>query len=90
MSNVGCASDKSLVKITTHDPYEIPIFSATSQIVILRLASTIALILSTFSSVMDVLRRPGLASSSQCLLILPESVCTTHKLMVTLKFAEHT
>jgi len=55
---------KILVKITLHEPYDIPSSSATSMIVILWLASTISLTFSIVSTLHEVLGCPDLASSS--------------------------
>lgn len=58
---------KTLETIASHDPDEIPISSATSLMVILLLLNTITSSLVKFSSVMELLGRPELASYSRTL-----------------------
>ena len=55
---------KTLEKISWHEPIDMPTSSATSLIAIRRSLITISFTFSTFSSVVDVLGRPGRSSSS--------------------------
>ena len=55
---------KTSERISWHEPTDMPISSATSLMVIRRFFNTISFTASTFSSVVDVLGRPGRGSSS--------------------------
>ena len=55
---------QNIRKISWHEPIGMPTSSATSLIVIRRSFITISFTLTTFSSVVDVLGRPGRSSSS--------------------------
>ena len=55
---------KTFEKIAWQDPIDMPTFSGTSLIVIQRSFITISFTFFTFSSVVDVLGRPGRSSSS--------------------------